>query len=352
MASRLKANLSAADPKVAAFMLLNFASSTGIVVSNKIVMDRLGFSFATTLTFVHFVMTFVMLLLASALRIFEIKKLPLNKVAKLAAGNMGFVVLTNLSLQYNSIGFYQIMKVMTTPTVVMIEAILYQKYLEFNLKLSLVPVCLGVVLTSATDYRLNLIGTLYAIAGVLVTSFYQIWSGTLQKSLECDALQLQLYTSPMSAVFIMPFMPLFDNYSMNSSLNSIWNYNYTQSNVLAILGTGVIAFLVNISIFLIIGKSSALTYNILGHAKTCFILITDFVFFGRPADVKGTSGILAAMGGVFWYTHLKLEKARLEKEASMRQEKNLSPSGNSGELSDVVVNVAADERKAEEDRKG
>eukprot|EP00184_Porphyridium_aerugineum_P006733 CAMPEP_0184700750 /NCGR_PEP_ID=MMETSP0313-20130426/15842_1 /TAXON_ID=2792 /ORGANISM="Porphyridium aerugineum, Strain SAG 1380-2" /LENGTH=332 /DNA_ID=CAMNT_0027160559 /DNA_START=74 /DNA_END=1072 /DNA_ORIENTATION=- len=309
----MQKNLAAADWKVASFMLLNFCSSTSIVVSNKLVMNTLGFNFATSLTFVHFIMTFLLLLLCKSFGMFEGKQLPIANVAKLAAGNMGFVVLTNLSLQYNSIGFYQIMKVMTTPTVVIIEALFYHKYLEFNLKLSLVPICIGVILTASTDYRLNMIGTIYAISAVLVTSLYQIWSGTLQSSLECDALQLQYYTAPMSAVLLIPFLPVFDNYSFDSP-KSIWNFDYSTYNVMCILFTGLIAFLVNISIFLIIGKSSPLTYNILGHAKTCFILMTDFIFFSRPLDLMGGAGILSAMSGVIWYTNLKLEKARIQKE--------------------------------------
>jgi hypothetical protein len=32
-----------------------------------------------------------------------------------------FVVFNNLSLQYNSVGFYQLMKVLTTPVVVLLQ---------------------------------------------------------------------------------------------------------------------------------------------------------------------------------------------------------------------------------------
>jgi len=254
-------------------MLLNFGSSTGIVIGNKLVMEQYGFRFATTLTLIHFLATYVLLLLCVGLRVFERKRLPLQPVAKLAAGSMGFVVLTNLSLQYNSVGFYQVMKVMTTPTVVVIEALFFAKFLEGPLKLALVPVCAGVVFTAATDFRLNMIGTLFAVAGVLVTSCYQIGAGSLQKSLDCSALQLQLYTAPLSALFILPFVPLFDNWSVGSA-TSIWEYEFTRANLGAILATGTMAFLVNVSIFWVIGRSSAVSYNTLGHFKTCFILVS------------------------------------------------------------------------------
>ncbi|CAN8073056.1 unnamed protein product [Agarophyton chilense] len=320
---RFRATLSAIDMRTSACMMLNFGSSVSIVVVNKLVYDKYGFNFAVTLTGFHLFCTFMLLLLTAKCGFFEIKRLPVRDVSKLAAGTMGFICLTNLSLQHNSVGFYQVMKVMTTPTVVLIEALLYQKYLDNNLKLSLVPVCLGVIITTVTDFRLNLVGTLYAVAGVVVTSFYQIWSGTLQRSLDCNALQLQTYVAPLAAVFILPFIPLLDNYNFNN-LHSIWYYNFTSSNMSVIALTGFFGFLVNISIFLVIGRTSAVSYNILGHCKTVVVLMSDFLLFGRPHDFKSSFGILLTLLGVFWYTSLKLEKARLEKEARERAPANTS----------------------------
>eukprot|EP00188_Purpureofilum_apyrenoidigerum_P006397 Plantae.Rhodophyta-Purpureofilum_apyrenoidigerum.ctg9904.p1 GENE.Plantae.Rhodophyta-Purpureofilum_apyrenoidigerum.ctg9904~~Plantae.Rhodophyta-Purpureofilum_apyrenoidigerum.ctg9904.p1 ORF type:complete len:391 (+),score=78.51 Plantae.Rhodophyta-Purpureofilum_apyrenoidigerum.ctg9904:95-1267(+) len=317
-ASVLRGNLAVIDMRVAACMLLNFTSSTGIVIVNKIVMDKFGFNFATTLTCFHFAMTFLCLLVCASTKVFSVKKLPIGPTFKLAAASAGFVVLTNLSLQHNSVGFYQIAKVMTTPTVVLIEAIVYQKYLESNLRWSLLPVCCGVMITAVTDFKLNKVGTLYAIAGVIVTSFYQIWSGSLQKGLDCNALQLQFYTAPMSALFISPFLSILDNYN-RSRPDSIFYYTFTPTNLMYIALTGVIAFLVNISIFLVIGKSSPLTYNILGHAKTSFIIMSDFMIFGRPRNLKNVAGVAIALCGVFWYTHLKLEKARKDLEGKGAQ---------------------------------
>jgi solute carrier family 35 protein E3 len=298
-------------------MCLNFFSSTCIVVANKYAMDSLGFRYGSTLTLFHFICTSALLYVSSrCFGLFERKPCELYKVAKLAAGAAGFVMLTNLSLQYNSVGFYQVMKVMTTPTIVVIEALFYQKQLENRLKLALTPVCLGVVLTTATDFRLNLHGTLIASAGVIVTSLYQIWSGTMQKTLQLDALQLQYYTSPMSALFLLPFVPLMDNWRPGSP-DSIFAYAFTPYRLGVILMTGVLAFLVNISIFMVIGRTSPVTYNVLGHAKTAVIISSDFLFFGRPRDLRNFAGVLLTMIGVVWYTHLKLEDQRSDAKSKV-----------------------------------
>lgn len=335
MFAQFRANLVNVDLRTVSCMALNFFSSTSLVVMNKLAMDKYGFKFATTLTCFHLCCTFLLLLISAKFGVFEIKRLPILNVAKLAAGTMGFITFTNLSLQHNSVGFYQVMKVMTTPTVVIIEALLYQKYLETMLKVSLIPVCLGVIITTVTDFRLNLIGTGYAVAGVIVTSFYQIWSGTLQRSLDCNALQLQTYVSPLAALFLMPFVPIFDNWSL-TDLESIWFYNFTPKNMSVISATGFFGFLVNISIFLVIGRSSALSYNILGHCKTVVVLLSDYVLFGRPFTFKSSVGIVLTLLGVFWYTSLKLEKVRVEKEARER-----APSPN---LSEVKQDILEEEK--------
>lgn len=316
-------NVSVVDWGTVSAMLLNFCSSISLVVVNKMVMDHHHFRFAVTLTCFHLCCTFILLLFTARLGVFEIKRLPLKDVSKLAAGTMGFICLTNLSLQHNSVGFYQVMKVMTTPTVVVIESLLYQKYLDTPLKIALIPVCLGVIVTTVTDFRLNAIGAAYATAGVIVTSFYQIWSGTLQKSLDCNALQLQTYVSPLAALFILPFIPIFDNYSL-ADLDSIWFYTFNPVNTGLILITGLFGFLVNVSIFLVIGRSSPVSYNVLGHGKTVFVLGSDFMFFGRPFNFQSTIGIVFTMLGVFWYTKVKLQKARLEAEARSRTEEKLA----------------------------
>lgn len=339
--SRFFSNLAAADAGTVGAMALNFCSSISIVVVNKLVMDKYNFKYATTLTCFHLTCTFLLLFMTSKAGLFEIKRLPIAQVSKLAAFNMGFICLTNLSLQHNSVGFYQVMKVMTTPTVVAIESLFYQKYLAGQLKVALIPVCLGVILTAATDFRLNMVGTLYAIAGVVVTSFYQIWGGTFQKSLDCNALQLQTYVAPLAALFTVPFMLFVDSWKVDDPA-SIWNYDFQTDNLIVISLTGCIAFLVNVSIFLVIGKSSAVSYNILGHCKTVMVLLSDFLLFGRPKSMKSSAGIALTLSGVFWYSSLKLEKSRLEKEARERNSNISDIAVDNGAEKEILVDNAVD----------
>lgn len=297
--------------EVAAFIAFNFFSSTGIVSANKLVYEG-GFMFATTLTFIHFVCTTIGLLLLARFGVFTPKRLDVRKALKLAVAGMGFVVFSNLSLQHNTIGFYQVMKHMTVVGVVIIEAVFFRKYLPSSFLLALATMCTGVIITGTTDFGVNFLGTMYALANICCTSFYQIWCGSLQKSLEANPLQLQLYIAPLSALCIIPLMPIFDNYNLTDP-KSIFYFQPTVNNLSAIMFTGVLALCVNVSIFLVIGKTSAVTYNVVGNGKTAFLFVIDFLVFHRPFEPANVFGMALTLTGVIWYTQLKL-KARAEAE--------------------------------------
>jgi len=74
---------------------------------------------------------------------------------------------------------------------------------------------------------------------------------------------------------------------------------------------------VNISNYLVLGKTSPLTYQVLGHLKTVLILILGFAVFNKELDARNGMGICVAMIGVVAYTEVKrkesADKAQLPK---------------------------------------
>jgi solute carrier family 35, member E3 len=203
----------------------------------------------------------------------------------------------------------------TVVGVIVIEALLFRKYLPREFWGAVACVCVGVTITGATDFKLNLIGTIYALLNILCTSFYQIWCGSLQKSMDANPLQLQLYIAPLSALFIIPVVPIFDNWNPVSD-KSIFQFEITSRAIYSILLTGVLALCVNISIFLLIGKTSAVTYNVAGNGKTAFLLAVDFLYFGRPFLFSNVIGLVTTLSGVIWYTRLKLKEREVKKEGT------------------------------------
>jgi len=283
------------------YLFLNASSSICIVFANKYLFEYYNFAFGTLLTFLHFLTTYFGLELCCFFGMFERKHVDIMKVIPLCGSFCGFVVLTNLSLQYNSVGFYQLMKVLTTPVIVFLQTLFYNETFSFQIKLSLIIICLGVIISTVTDVQLNMLGTVIATLAVFVTSQYQIWVGTKQKELEVNSMQLLMYQAPISAAMLIPCIPLLDNTSKLTTPN--------LATACLILVSCFFALLVNLSTFLVIGKTSPITYNVLGHFKLTVILVLGFVLFSYPLDYKNLTGIAMTLLGVFYYTHLKTSGA-------------------------------------------
>jgi solute carrier family 35, member E3 len=104
---------------------------------NKWVYVNVGFP-NITLTLVHFVVTGLGLQICRLCSVFKAKSAPFLEMLPIAFTFCGFVVFTNLSLQNNTIGTYQVAKVMTTPVIVLIQMYCYKKKFSLPVKLTLV----------------------------------------------------------------------------------------------------------------------------------------------------------------------------------------------------------------------
>lgn len=115
----------------------NIFISVTIVLLNKWIYQQYHFP-NMTLTCIHFLVTSLGMEIAQRLNVFMVKSLPLKDMLMLSMSFCGFVVLTNLSLQTNTVGTYQISKFMTTPCIMLIQTLFYGKTFSTNIKLTLV----------------------------------------------------------------------------------------------------------------------------------------------------------------------------------------------------------------------
>ncbi|XP_039625721.1 solute carrier family 35 member E3 [Polypterus senegalus] len=289
--------------RIAAGLLVNLLSSICIVFINKWIYVQYGFP-NMTLTLVHFVVTWLGLYLCQKMDIFAPKSLQPSKIFLLALSFCGFVAFTNLSLQNNTIGTYQLAKAMTTPVIIVIQTVYYKKTFSTKIKLTLIPISVGVVLNSYYDVKFNFLGMLFAVLGVLVTSLYQVWVGAKQHELQVNSMQLLYYQAPMSSAFLLLIIPFFEPLTGEGGIFGPWSV----SAVVMVLFSGVIAFLVNLSIYWIIGNTSPVTYNMFGHFKFCITLLGGYMLFEDPLSLNQGLGILCTMFGILSYTHFKLSE--------------------------------------------
>lgn len=286
------------------YMLLNVISSIALVFTNKAVFDYPELRGMPMLfTAFHFAFTALGLYVFSRpfVGLFEAKYVSWKKMLPISLAFAQFVVSTNLSLAFNSVAFYQMAKVLTTPVIVVINLVFYRKYVSLKVASALGCTCLGVACTIAGEFGTSIPGTIFAGTGVLVTSVYQIWIGTKQKQFDVTSSQLLLNQAPSSALMLLIVAPFSDSIPTFSSVPA--------AGWVAFFFSGVIALLVNLSQFLIIGKTSAVTYNVVGHMKTCIIVTAGWAMANQAVATNDIVGVLLAIGGALAYTYYSMAPA-------------------------------------------
>lgn len=332
-------------------LILNIALSISIVLLNKLVYTYFFFP-NMTLTLIHFIFTSIGMFVCRLLGIFTVKAMPLSKMIPISITFCGFVVLTNLSLETNTVGTYQIIKSMTTPCIIVLQTLFYAKTFSTKVKFTVIPIAVGVFLNSYFDMKFNFLGIMFASAGVLVTSLYQVWVNEKQSELQCNSMQLLYYQAPLSAICVAIVIPFFEPvFSKGGIFGTAWS-----AKALGLVSaTGVVAFAINVSIFWIIGNTSPLTYNMVGHMKFCLTLTGGFLIFHDPLTAVQLLGIVITFSGIVAYTHFKMAEQREEKkrsttasrEQAQDQEKQFQLEVEKSESQELLVNVEYSESKTE-----
>ncbi|KAJ0972036.1 hypothetical protein J5N97_019995 [Dioscorea zingiberensis] len=297
MAPASKANKKAALD--AASWMFNIVTSVGIILVNKALMATHGFSFATTLTGLHFATTTLMTLVLRWLGYIQPTQLPLSELVKFVIFANLSIVGMNVSLMWNSVGFYQIAKLCMIPVSCLLEVILDKVRYSRDTKLSIVVVLIGVAVCTVTDVSVNARGLLAATIAVWSTSLQQYYVHFLQKKYALGSFSLLGHTAPAQAMSLLLLGPFLDYWLTNKRVDA---FDYNVTAVFFIILSCTIAIGTNLSQFICIGRFTAVSFQVLGHMKTILVLVLGFIFFGKEGlNLHVVLGMLLAVLGMVWY---------------------------------------------------
>ena len=176
------------------FALGNVASSVALVLVNKKVFAG-GFHYPMSLSFFHFIFTVIWYQLLAVVGQYTPppsgSDMPTGEKFKVALAGFASIGFMNLSLNTNSVGFYQITKLTIIPVTLVINAVAYGVHANAKIKIALSILLLGVGVATVTDVDLRPVGMLFGLLAVLTTAVFQIWQGTKQKEFGISATQLQ-----------------------------------------------------------------------------------------------------------------------------------------------------------------
>ncbi|MCD9640806.1 UDP-xylose transporter 1 [Datura stramonium] len=295
-------------------LFLSVASSVSIVICNKALMSNLGFPFATTLTSWHLMVTYCTLHVALKFNFFENKPIDIKTVMLFGILNGVSIGFLNLSLGFNSIGFYQMTKLAIIPFTVLLETLFLKKQFSKNIKFALFILLIGVGIASITDLQLNFVGTILSLLAIVTTCVGQILTNTIQKRLNISSTQLLYQSAPFQAAILFVTGPVVDQFLTKQN---VFAYKYSPIVVGFIVLSCLIAVSVNFSTFLVIGKTSPVTYQVLGHLKTCLVLGFGYTLLHDPFTSRNIIGILVAIVGMGLYSYFCVNETKRKQDGDL-----------------------------------
>ncbi|CAA6662388.1 unnamed protein product [Spirodela intermedia] len=269
-----------ADRKAAldiASWMFNVVTSVAIIMANKALMATYGFSFATTLTGLHFVTTTLMTVVLRWLGYVQNTYLPIAELLK-------FVLFANLSI----VGMNVIAKLCMIPVSCLLEVILDKIRYSRDTKLSILIVLTGVAVCTVTDVSVNAKGLIAAIIAVWSTSLQQYYVHYLQRKYSLGSFNLLGHTAPVQAGSLLLLGPFVDYWLTAKRVDA---FDYSPTTVFLILLSCTIAVGTNLSQFICIGRFTAVSFQVLGHMKTIL----------EGLNLHVVLGMLLAVMGMVWY---------------------------------------------------
>ncbi|KAL7909992.1 triose-phosphate transporter family domain-containing protein [Trichoderma velutinum] len=255
------------------------------------------------------------LLSRSPIGIFVPRRAPRLHLIPLGAAMCFNVILPNLSLAYSTVTFYQIARILLTPTVAIMNFVLYSRTLPRGAALALIPACVGVGMVTYFDsipvddqaiQTTSKLGIIFAFSGIFASSLYTVWIAGYHRKLNMNSMQLLYLQAPMACFLLFFFIPLVDEFP-----SAVYAPSLLNRRVLIIAST-VFASLVNISQFYIVAQTGPVSSTVVGHVKTCTIVGLGWAMSGRAISDKSAVGVVIAVAGITLYsiTMLKHKKTK------------------------------------------
>lgn len=280
--------------------------SSSVIVFNKYILskDKLNFQFPIFLTTWHLVFATVMTqILARFTTILDSrKKVPMTgRVYLRAIVPIGIffsmsLICGNQAYLYLSVAFIQMLKA-TMPVAVLLTTWGLGVHPPNMKTLGNVSfIVIGVVIASFGEIQFVLTGFLWQAGGILfeairLTMVERLLSGG---EFKMDPLVSLYYYAPACAV-MNALVFLFTEF------NTIAMDDINRVGGLTLLSNASVAFLLNVSVVFLIGKTSSLVLTLSGVLKDILLVFASMIIFQDPVSLLQAFGYSIALGGLVYY---------------------------------------------------
>lgn len=300
------------EVKTYAYLLLYIALSSGQIFFNKWVLSskEINFPYPLGLTLLHMVFSSVLCFtLTKVLKILKVEEgmtaeIYVTSVVPIGAMFAMTLWLGNTAYLYISVAFAQMLKAIMPVAVFVLGVAAGLELMSFRMLLIMSVISLGVLVASYGEIDINWIGVVYQMGGVVGEALRLIFMEILvkRKGLKLNPISVMYYVSPCSALCL--FIPWIFLEKSKMEAHGPWNF---PPLVLAL--NCLCTFALNLSVFLVITHTSALTIRVAGVVKDwVVVLLSALLFADTRLTIINLFGYGIAIAGVAAYNNQKLKK--------------------------------------------
>lgn len=298
------------------YVTLWISLSALVILYNKYVLAYSGFPFPVTLTMWHMLFCSVVsfgIVKAGLVAPVEGMTLEIYKTAIVPISGAFAVVLWlgNAAYLYLSVSFIQMLKALMPMAVFLVGTLFGTEHFTSKRMANMVVVTIGVAIAAYGELNFVLIGVALQLISIVVEATRLTMVQLLLQrrgNLKLNSVTTMYYVSPCCFVFLLvPWV--FLEYP---KLTAVATGEITISAPV-LLSNAMAAFALNLAVYLLIGKTSALTMNIAGVVKDWILIGLSVLLYKSPVSAINLGGYLIAFAAVLWYNYTKIQAAMAEK---------------------------------------
>ncbi|KAG9234163.1 triose-phosphate transporter family-domain-containing protein [Amylocarpus encephaloides] len=288
----------------AVYVIVWISLSSSVILFNKWILSTLGFAYPILLTSWHLIFATIMTqIMARTTTLLDGRKtvkmtgrVYIRAIVPIGVFFSLSLICGNLTYLYLSVSFIQMLKA-TTPVAVLIAGWCLGLEKPDLKKLGNVSfIVIGVVLASFGEIDFVLTGFLYQLGGI---AFEAVRICLVQRLLngsefKMDPLVSLYYFAPVCAL-------------MNFSVALLWEVPQVKmTEIYAVglwtfFGNACCAFLLNISVVFLIGKTSGLVLTLCGVLKDILLVVASILIWGTRISGLQVFGYSIALCGMLYY---------------------------------------------------
>ncbi|AEE32978.1 Sugar phosphate transporter domain [Arabidopsis suecica] len=289
-----------------ASILLYITLSSGQIFFNKWVLSskEINFPYPLGLTLLH--MTFSSVLCFLLTKVFKVMKVEegmtleiyVTSVIPIGAMFAMTLWLGNTAYLYITVAFSQMLKAIMPVAVFILGVCVGLEIMSCKMLLIMSVISFGVLVSSYGELNINWVGVVYQMGGIVSEALRLILMEILvkRKGIKLNPLSLMYYMSPCSAICL--FIPWI---FLEKSKMDTWNFH-----VLVLSLNSLCTFALNLSVFLVISRTSALTIRIAGVVKDWLVVLVSALLFAETKlTIINLFGYAVAIVGVATYNNHK-----------------------------------------------